>query len=298
MQNYIDLFLANWFISLPILIILVTVFWVLIRKGYLESLDLFGLKLGFHPGKEVPRPPGVYNLADNIRFTKVALDNISALGISEDKVLQLVDHEFRGHMNYFLWDLQDYPLPVQQNYIVVLDKINQTLTIRAVKSSNFNEAALASINNLLADYRRLGRYKYRTAKNYILRPETVHEISKSHWEVIRRLTKHYRSYKEPAYQGGTNIVPAYLSLEALMEKSQDPSEIAEYKSVLEEATPADKAFAFNLLSAGRALKDIDKLTTDLENGFVSDDIADREIVLALERSLQYIHKSINLLFAD
>ncbi len=298
MQNYVDFFLANWYISIPISLIVVIIVGILIRKGRLESLEFFGVKINFDKDKKASAASRLYNLFSyDIKFTKIALDNISSLRINEDKVISLIDHEFTHHINYFLWDLQDYPLPVQQNYIIVLDKIDKSLTIRAVKSSTLNEAQLASINNLLADYRRLCRYKYRTNKDYILRREAIREILKAHHHVTKLLIKHYELYKEPSWKGNSFLNVYYGYLESA-EEVEDPLKIAEYKKKAENCLPTNKSFAYNIIAIDMALGEIRKSTIDLENEFISSNTADKEVVLSLERSLQYIHKTINLLLAD
>lgn len=264
----------------------------------MESLDFLGIKINFNSNDKILSSFHDNNLKNyDIQFTKTALNNISALGITEDKVINLIDSEFTHHVNYFRWDLQDYPLPVQQNFIVILDKTGKSLTIRAVKSSNLNEAQLASVNNLLADYRRLNRYKYRTIPNYVLRPEAIKDICSSHDSVIRLAYKHYSIFKEPKFRNDHFWI-AYLRFEELIGNSTDPFKIAEYKKRQEKGLPRNKAFSHNIIAAIKALYGIDKLLADLDNGFISSETADREIILSLERSLQYIHKTINLLLAD
>ncbi len=293
MQSYIDFFIANWFVILPIILILVVIIGLLVKKGHLESLDLFGIKINFQTANKSSTYSGERSLKKyTIRFTKTASDNLSSLKISEDKVISLIENEFKHHINYFLWDLQDYPLPVQQNFIVILDKIEKAITIKAIRPSDFNESQLASINNLLADYRRLTRYKYRTVSDYILRPETIREIIYSHQQLLFRLIKHYSTYEEPKFEGylGTDRFAHY---NFFLENAQIP-EIAK----LLETMPNNKTFTFNLAASFEALREIDKLIHDVENEFISSHSADREIVLSLERSLQYIHKTINLLLAD
>jgi len=298
MQPYVDFMIAHWYILLPIALVIVLILGILIKRGRLESLDLFGIKINFSNGEKILSPFRDNDLKKyQIQFTKTALGNLSTLGITEDKVIDLIDKEFTHHVNYFKWDLQDYPLPVQQNYIVVLDKTGKSLTIRAVKSSNLNEAQLASINNLLADYRRLSRYQYRTTPNYILRPEAIKEIYQSHRGVIQTLYKHYSLYKEPGFNSDHFYV-SYIGYEQIIGIVTDLSQLAEFQEKKEKSLPSDKVFAHNIIAAIKSLQSIEKLSVDQENGLISSEVADREIVLALETSLQYIHKTVNLLLAD
>jgi hypothetical protein len=298
MQNSFDFFLAYWYVLLPAALIAAWAVWTLIKMGHLESLTLYGLKLIFNQGKKEQLPHYARSLKhQDVKFTKTALRNISALGITEDKVIYLIDREFMHHANYFLLDLYYYPLPIQQNYVVILDKTGGSLLVRGIKSADFNEAQLVSVNSLLAGYRRLIRYKYRTITDYVLRPEMIKEISKSHSQMIHALIRHYIFYKEPAFQN-SQMIDIYLNYEEMIEKAMDPSEAARYKRKAEASLPGNRVFAYSLINAAKALKEINNLAVDVENGFILPDVADREIILSLERSLQYIHQAINLLFID
>ena len=181
--------------------------------------------------------------------------------------------------------------------MVILDKTGGSLLVRAVKSSDLNEEQLSSVNNLLSDYRRLIRYKYRTVKDYILRPEMIKEISKSHSQMIYSLIRHYIFYKEPSFKNN-QLIDVYLNYEDMIARSKDPSEAIRYKKEAEESLPGNRIFAYSLINAAKALKEINNLAADVENGFILPDAADCEIILSLERSLQYIHQSINLLFTN
>lgn len=300
MQTYLDFFIVNWHIILAITVVLMIVVGILIKKGRLESLDLFGIKINFNHNDTLQTSFNSHNIKDyNIKFTKTAQENISLLHITEGKVIDLVDHEFTHHVNYFIWDLQDYPLPAQQSYIIVLDKVGKSITIRAVKKSNLGEAQLTSITNLLSDYRRLTRYKYRTEKNYVLRAETIKNISKTHKDITHRIIKHYELFKEPTWDSKDASFQIFVTAyRELAEMVDDPLKIDEFLQKAEKALPSDKEFAYNVLAAHKALHEIEQLTYDLENSLISSEIADREIVLCLERSLQYIHKTLNLLFEN
>lgn len=296
MQPTIDFIFANWYILLPITILLIIVIGFLIKRGQLESLDIFGIKINFQTAPKGPVLSGERSLKNyGITFSKTAMENLSSLGMREDRIIFLIENEFKHHINYFYWDLQDYPLPIQQNYIVVLDKIGKSLTIRAVKPSDLNESQLASINNLLADYRRLTRYNYRTTSNYVLRPETIKEIMWSHSQLILRLVNHYTTYKEPHPDKKELTLDFLLTYEYLKKNPENPDTVSFLEST---PMPSNKAFTYNIIAATDSLSEVRKLHHDAENQFIQPDIADREIVLSLERSLQYIHKTINLLLED
>ena len=88
----------------------------------MQGLEIFGVKLDFNSkngGAKYFEQPLVTTKSlkeYEIEFTQTAKNNISSLNITEDTVIQLVENEFTHHINYFLWDLLDYPLPVQLGY--------------------------------------------------------------------------------------------------------------------------------------------------------------------------------------
>lgn len=267
-------------------------------------MDIFGVKLDFKNTEDklssTVKDTNFKNpsLKDyKIKFTETALSNISSLNITEDTVVQLVQREFTHHVNYFHWDLQDYPLPVQLNYIVVMDKIENSITFRAIKRADFNEVQLASINGLLATYRRLTRYEYRKNNNYILRPEVVESIADAHYEMIRRLLRHYEIFKGVELPGGHGSSGDFFQVALdLAMRNRRQSNDDRLRNLVEKSPKMIKGFAYNVFAATSALHEIDRIIADEKNRLISQDIADREIVVSLEGSLQHIHKMITSLF--
>jgi hypothetical protein len=261
-------------------------------------MDIGGVKLNFKPTLDKPAPSKLSESKEyDISFTNSAYENMKSLGVTKDKVLDLIQREFNHHTGYLSMDFNNYPMPVQNNYVVILDKTKNTLAVRAVKSLLVNEAELASINSLLTNYRRLSRYKYRDAQGQVLRTEMIRQISKSHSGMIYGLIKHYIFYKEPGF-GNNQMIGDYLSYEQKIENARDISEITKYKKEADRVLPGNKAFGYTLINSARALKEINDLIADLENEFISQSAADQGIVMALENSLQHIHTAINLLFED
>lgn len=298
MQNYLDIIFTYWYIFLPLTIAILIVIWLLIRKGYLQEINILGMKLNFKrdfldEGKYIDNPrKGSPALRDyEITFSKTALENVSALSITQEKVVRLVENEFTHHVNYFKWDLLDYPLPVQEGYIVVLDKVGSVVTFRGVKSADFNELELASLNDLLAIYRRLSRFEYRLNKKYILRPETVAMIVDQHKEILRRLIRHYEIFRRITLLGKEKFPKLFLEYLSEANKSTDVD--SKMKEFVRKSSPNSMGFGLNVVAAISALHSIDEIIANEENGLTSQDEADKEIVLCLERSLQYIHKMIN-----
>jgi hypothetical protein len=281
--------------------------WLLVRKGYLQEMDLFGVKMDFKR-KQDQAPTYIDNpkqdspsLKDyKIAFTQIALDNISALHITKEAITNLVENEFTHHVNYFKWDLLDYPLPVQDGYIVVLDKTGTTVTFRAIKHAQFNELELASLNDLLALYRRLSRFEYRIKDNYVFKPEIVARIINVHKEIIKRLIRHheiFRGIELPGKERFPSLFIEYIS-ESSIPHGNNRADDARIETYIHKLPDNTKGFAHNITAAVSALFAIDDIIASEENRLISQDEADKEILLGLERSLQYIHKMINTCMLD
>lgn len=295
MQQYIDLIIKFWFIFLPLIIAIIIIATLLIRKGYLQEINIFGFKFDFRKDEinkkklsasQIKNSPSLRDY--KVFFTDTALEHVSALKLTQETIISLVESEFTHHINYFKWDLSDYPLPVKAGYIIVLDKVEDTVTFRAVKRADINELELASVNDLLSLYRRLSRFEYRLSKNYILRPETVNAIIDQHKEVIKRLIRHYELFKKV-------VLPEKEKFPALYLKYLSGSTDLDTKTIigLEKLPLRTKGFGHNVVASISALYDIEELITNEENGLISQNEADKEVVFCLERSLQYIHKMIN-----
>lgn len=298
MQDYLNVVLEYWYVFLPAVVTILIIAWYLVRKGYLHEIDFFGLKLNFKrelpDGSKYIDNPRVKSpkLRDyEIKFSKTALENITLLRITQELVIRLVESEFTHHVNYFKWDLLDYPLPVQDGYIVILDKVGSIVTFRSVKHADFNELELASLNDILSIYRRLSRFEYRLGKNYILRSETVFAIAEQHEEVIRRLIRHYEIFRHISLPGKEKFPVLFLSY--LSETNNSVEGGSRFKEFERKVSPNSKGFGLNVVSSISALQSIDEIITNEENGLISQNEADKEVVLCLERSLQYIHKMIN-----
>ncbi len=276
MQEYIDIVIKYWFVFLPLVIAILVVVWLLIRKGYLQEINLFGLKVNFKPERsdkttyiDNPQKDSPTLQDYDIKFSKTALENISSLSITQENITRLVENEFTHHVNYFKWDLMDYPLPVQDGYIVVLDKIGTTVTFRGVKRADFNELELASLNDLLAIYRRLSRFEYRINKSFTIKPETTIMIVNQHKEIIRRLIRHYELFKKIALPEKERF-PA-LFLRYLSESDKSVDEENKVKGYIRKLPPNSRGFGLNVIAAISALDSLDEIIANEENGLTSQD---------------------------
>lgn len=298
MEKLLDLIMSNLSIAVTVFILVLVTIVYLIKIGYLKDLSLGEIKFNFNRTKEeIPTlldstKQDSKNLSDyKLDFSKNAVNNITLLRITQDEVIKLVESEFTHHVNYFRWDLQDYPLPVQNGLIIVLDKIGNRITFRAVKKAEMNELELTGINDLLAIYRRLSRFEYRLKTDYIMRSQTTYSIVTEHKETLKRLIRHYEIFRGIPLPGKETFPSTFLLY--LIEQGENEDRDAKVRKYIENLPENSKGFAHNITSALCALTEIDTLTANMENGLISQASADQDIILCLERSLQYIHKMIN-----
>ena len=185
-------------------------------------------------------------------FTEECVANMAHLGLSEESLLKLVYDEFRGHINYFRFDLEDYPLPLKRNYIAYINKVAHTIQFMGVANCTSDEAQLSAWNDILALYRKATRLVYRTEpdKLFITRG-LLGRTEGLHNEIGQRLAKYS----------------------------------ADFGSLKD-------SFRFHLNESARNLKEVTETVNELELGDVSEKTATQTIVMNLEASLQHIHKII------
>ncbi|MFZ5858070.1 MAG: hypothetical protein ACOYZ6_14675 [Chloroflexota bacterium] len=316
MKDVIDTIINYWYVFAPLLVLVIVAITILIRKGYLRHINIFGIELDFksvnegekNKKKEIKNKKKVdsadyYQDAKPTKrktsfdeykktFTNAAAEDLRTYRLTEAEVLELVKGEFVNHLNYFYYDLQEYPLPVQKGFLIVLDKSNGKIVIRAIKQASRNEMELASWSAILGLYRKASRYQYRTERNYVFRRETIEYIVDEHFEILKRIARHLGVFKKvkKAEKRPTDFVVILnnlLDLELSKELSEEM--LAEYQN----SFPIEiKQLLFYISSSLISLKEAMKTVADLENGLIPQREGDAEIVLSLERSLQYIHKII------
>ena len=68
--------------------------------------------------------------AYEISFSDECVKDLQEFAIGEADLLRFVEQEFVGHANYFLYDLEDYVLPVRAGFLVFLDKVGSKICTR------------------------------------------------------------------------------------------------------------------------------------------------------------------------
>lgn len=355
MNEIAQLLVSRWYIVTPIIIIVIVMIFILIRRGYIKQIDLFGIKIDFQSHdnqnsreKTVPKPNiknskqenqgsivqgtiNKYNKSvDNEEvsgipvysadsqeftindlhyyrrvFTSDAIKDLQKLEMTQDQVIDLVQIEFLSHLPYFRYDILDYPLPVQRQYLVVLDKVGRSVTIRAIKKAEWTELELASWSSILGLYRRCTRLQYRTDRDYILRPEVIRRITADHNYILKHILRHLAQYKNvdignggdigggiASYMGGLTRVLAHVSNKESIKVLSEQDMLSLVKAFEYPFPEEYKYIPYHIASSSLALLSIDEVVSDVENKITSEDAGQAEIVLALEKSLQYIHKII------
>jgi len=225
-------------------------------------------------------------------FTNECRSDIASLNMTEDDVINLVQGEFRSHLNYFVFDLEDYPLPVRTNHIVYLSKIEQRIEFRRIVRCTKNEAQLASWNDILTLYRRATRLAYREdPAKLILLKGMVRRVDHLHLDLCSRLEKHYKEFYNIFVDPGLRNIHKILEQK---KKSRDT------RIELEDSVPASgqdldsmgDEIAFHILQSSSACHEAYELVKSMDTGDIIENHAVTMMLVAFERSLQHIHKII------
>ena len=204
----------------------------------------------------------------DVQFTDQARDEAAAQGLDRQDVLDLVESEFRSHANYFRFDLENYPLPLRSTYIVYISKVGLRLEIARFLACTRDQATLASWSDILTAYRRATRFAYRRNPHALLRsPGMLERTLSLHNEMRHRIVRHYGTF---------DALGLDLTVQGALEMMEDGTPEANIQYHLDESLRADAE-----------ARDV------AESMELGDILADEGLsleVIALERSLQHIHK--------
>jgi hypothetical protein len=301
---------------------------VLARKGLMGQIVALGMKPGFEPlapsssisDKQDPKAdtprhsddPSIARRTDFHAYTRLftnsALSDIQELDLAQEEVADFIQAEFLSDPSYFEYDILDYPLPIQKEYIAVLDKVGNNLTVRAVKRVTWTELELESWSSVLGLYRRATRHKYRTNPDYILTPEVVRRIRSDHFDIMERILLHSVQYNDVGFDkpGKQEDIGSCISntdthlphvLDMLRSERRDRlhDRLSELVRRFGSRFPDGyKHVVFIITSAILALQFIPDLVSDMDNRMITEKKGNSEIVVAFERSLQHLHKIVQL----
>jgi hypothetical protein len=223
------------------------------------------------------------NIRDyKIKFTPKCLDDLERLKTNRDDILDSIQGEFRHHANYFLFDLEDYTMPLRGQFLVHMDKTGTSLVLKGLFLCTENEQELASWSGVLTLYRRATRLAYRTDPNLLyLRKGHYDAVSNIHQELHRQITNHFEKYRALRLQ----LPGRALETPELIVKNGTGA-----TSDTEARTRVGLEIAFHLSEAMNARRQGLEIAADLDNGLRKPEASLGDLVTCLERSLQHIHK--------
>ena len=214
-------------------------------------------------------------------FDKHAMDDLRAMHMLPIGILQKLDQEFKNHINYFLFDLEDYIMPVGTDLLVYMDKIGKSIRIRRILPCTRDKAELASWSDILALYRKATRLSYRKNPDEIALSEEVFKTAhRLHEQIMMRLAKHFEVFE---LIGPGNADFLILALHLRTEKIEGPN-----MPILKNDQEASLAFHFTQVRS--AWTEADQIRDQIKGSASIERQQIGGIVSCVERSLQHLHK--------
>lgn len=193
-------------------------------------------------------------------------DKLSKYSLTEDEIVENIKAEFQGHINYFKWDIRDYPFPLKINYIVLLEKNEKEIVIKDIYKCTENQAQLVDWDAILGLYRQLSRYKYRENPDLVIRNRgLISEVARKHSDLKNLFTKYFKKYYgySIGYQPTNNI-------------------------------EIENSLFLELSQSAECLRRVADIMNGYSKGFVSPEDAKGAVITEIEKSLQHLHKIIIL----
>jgi hypothetical protein len=220
-----------------------------------------------------------------VYWTHECLEDISRIGINKTSLIDMLSKEFRSHMNYFRFDLEDYVIPLQSKYLLRLEKIGREIKFFGLSECTSDQAQLAAWNDILSVYRRATRMAYREDPNVIIfQGGHFGRAINLHMDLRARLTKYFRQfYNINIDEVFHNIAGAQGTASIRLPPRDNASAICEESA---------QSIVYHMVSSSRSSKEAVDIASDIEIGDTVNHRALGPLVLSLERSLQHIHKII------
>jgi len=259
-------------------------------RGITKFVQEEGLPLRSHELLSPPAVPGRSarrrHLSDyRLVFTDSCLADVKSLGLTRQDLYALVEAEFFAHQNYFIFDLDYYPLPVKSELIVYLDKTGAVLTFRSVARCTADLAMLSAWHDILATYRAATRLAYRLDPSALLAsPGLVGRVVEIHDRIEARLIRYFEQFHEQ------RVGPIVLGEETAVGDMLSSGRPAPPGSPV--LSPEECQIAFVLREARDERRQARTICYELDRGETTADQAMGHLALALERSLQLLHKVI------
>jgi hypothetical protein len=207
-------------------------------------------------------------------MTQICRNNLVNLKLSKSDLLSLVQAEFDSHVNYFIFDLEHYPLPLGTRYIVYLHKVQDRIQFEQVIRATHNQIQLARWNDLLTLYRRATRLDYRLDPMRLTLVNGVAERACAlQHELGRRMLKYYTEFEHLPLKTG------------LRKKGLNKRHRLSVK--------LDEVLA-HLRASHASLIEVGEVAEAINLGDISAERAVGLMAASLETSLQHLHKLILL----
>ena len=221
----------------------------------------------------------------DLEFTDACHRSLERLQMTEDQLVELVQREFRSHVNYFRFDLEHYPLPVRDKLIVYMDKVGKTLRFTDVAAVNLDLALLSTWHDILAVYRGATRLRYRQDPNaFAVSPGSLARVIGIHDDLAGRISKYFGQFH--GLRAGADLLDWD---EKLREAAKEHPDKVDETQLL---TDKERVICFYLQQSKLARNRAWEAWEASERGDINLDDALVEMVTGLETSLQYLHKII------
>ncbi|MDI9585930.1 MAG: metallophosphoesterase [Acidobacteriota bacterium] len=222
-----------------------------------------------------------------LEFTPTCLDALARLEMSQEQLVELVQGEFRSHINYLRFDLEHYPLPLRAQFIAYIDKVGDLIRFRDVAPCTADLAMLSAWHDILAVYRGATRLKYRDDPNAFMRaPGFLARVIGVHDDLSSRIIKYFDEFL--AMQVDPNLLTARQQLRRMSLSDRHDGAPAETIA----PTESEGVIGFYVQEAKKARGRAWEAWQDVDAGYVDLEPGLADIVTGIENSLQYLHKII------
>jgi len=216
-------------------------------------------------------------------FSKECLESARAFSLTQHMLVSLVEKEFRSHIYYLKYPLENHPLPLGREYICYLTTQGGVIQFGRLLRCTQNQAELASWEDIFHLYRLASRHPYRENPIYLSRDvKILDRILQQRHDLRERIRKHFRRF------GGVKLRPSQKACYDAARKTGSPA--ADGPAEATDATALEEEVAYRLSNSSRADDRAMSASATMLDGDISDRNAEGIVISQLELSLQHIHK--------
>lgn len=199
-----------------------------------------------------------------LHFEEEFNNQIIILGFSREDILEMVQSTFSGHIHYFRQNYEHLPIPIANQLYCIISKSNEKISFHSlIECSDRNLEKISDWNNIIMNYRKLTYLSYRQKDNFsLLNNFLVKNACKLHDELRQSI----KDYFDKWYNSG--------------KKENELENYSFYRRLIDLHMTNSKQNCDYALHYMRYRRDY------------APDEANKNIVMGLELSLNYIHKII------